>query len=105
MTDDIFIRSSVDPLKPLTGIEPKKAEGDKSAGGTSFGSVLNDAIQDINKLQNDADTAIAKVQLEDASSIHDAMIALEKAGISFQVMMQVRNKILDAYQEVMRMQV
>jgi len=105
MTDDIFIRSSVDQLKPLAGIELKKAEGGKATEGTSFGSVLNDAIQDINKLQNDADTAIAKVQLEDASSIHDAMIALEKAGISFQVMMQVRNKILDAYQEVMRMQV
>jgi len=104
MTDDIFIRSSVDPLKPLGGIEPKRTEGDK-AEGTSFGSVLKDAIQDINKLQNDANTAIAKVQLEDAGSIHDAMIALEKAGISFQVMMQVRNKILDAYQEVMRMQV
>ncbi len=105
MTDDILIRSSVEPLKPLTGVEPKKAEGDKTDEGVSFGSVLKDAIMDINKLQNDADKAIAKVQLEDAGSIHDAMIALEKAGISFQVMMQVRNKILDAYQEVMRMQV
>jgi len=105
MTDDFLIRSSVDSLKPLTGIEPKKAQGDQSAEGVSFGSVLKDAITDINKLQNDADKAIAKVQLEDAGSIHDAMIALEKAGISFQVMMQVRNKILDAYQEVMRMSV
>lgn len=105
MTDDFLIRSSVDPLKPLTGIEPKKAQGDQSSEGVSFGSVLKDAITDINKLQNDADKAIAKVQLEDAGSIHDAMIALEKAGISFQVMMQVRNKILDAYQEVMRMSV
>ena len=105
MTDDIFIRSSVEPLKPLTGIEPQKSDGDKALEGNSFGSVLKDAIMDINNLQNDADKAIANVQLEDAGSIHDAMIALEKAGISFQVMMQVRNKILDAYQEVMRMQV
>jgi len=91
-------------LKP-TIITPEKSDGEKQAGGNSFGSVLKDAIQDINKLQSDADKTIAKVQLEDASSIHEAMIALEKAGISFQVMMQVRNKILDAYQEVMRMQV
>jgi len=105
MTDDFLIRSSVDPLKPITGIAPKKADGDKSSEGVSFGNVLKDAIMDINKLQNDADNAIAKVQLEDAGSIHGAMIALEKAGISFQVMMQVRNKILDAYQEVMRMSV
>ena len=105
MTEDIFIRSSVEQLKPLTGIEPKKAEGDKTPEGASFGDVLKGAIMDINNLQNDADKAIANVQMEDAGSIHDAMIALEKAGISFQVMMQVRNKILDAYQEVMRMQV
>jgi len=105
MTDDIFIRSSVESLKPLSGIEPKKLDGDKKTDGNSFGAVLKDAIMDINSLQNDADKAIANVQLEDAGSIHDAMIALEKAGISFQVMMQVRNKILDAYQEVMRMQV
>lgn len=105
MTDDIFIRSSIESLKPLTGIEPQKPDSTKAGEGTSFGSVLKDAITDINKLQNDADKAIATVQLEDASSVHDAMIALEKAGISFQVMMQVRNKILDAYQEVMRMSV
>jgi len=91
-------------LKPA-GITPEKSDSEKQAGGGSFGTVLKDAISDINKLQNDADKTIAKVQLEDAGSIHEAMIALEKAGISFQVMMQVRNKILDAYQEVMRMQV
>ncbi len=91
-------------LKPA-GIEPKQPEDSNKVVGNSFGSVLKDAIMDINKLQTDADKAIAKVQLEDAGSIHEAMIALEKAGISFQVMMQVRTKILDAYQEIMRMQV
>lgn len=104
MTDDLLIRSSIEALKPLTGIEPQKPDGAKPEE-TSFGSILKDAITDINKLQNDADKAIATVQLEDASSVHEAMIALEKAGVSFQVMMQVRNKILDAYQEVMRMSV
>jgi len=91
-------------LKPAA-IEPKAPEVGNQVGGNAFGSVLKDAIMDISKLQTDADKAIANVQLQDAGSIHDAMIALEKAGISFQVMMQVRNKILDAYQEVMRMQV
>ena len=102
MTTDMFIRNQLEALKPISGVEPQKPG---AAGGPSFGTVLKDAISDINKLQNDADQAIARVQLEDAGSIHEAMIALEKAGISFQVMMQVRNKILDAYQEVMRMQV
>ncbi len=105
MTDDILIRSHIDSLRPLTALEPKSAQGDNAPEGISFGSVLKDAITDISKLQNDADKAIANVQLEDAGSIHEAMIALEKAGISFQVMMQVRNKILDAYHEVMRMSI
>lgn len=102
---DMFIHNQLESLKPISGVEPQKPDAVGSPGGPSFGSVLKDAISDISKLQNDADQAIAKVQLEDAGSIHEAMIALEKAGISFQVMMQVRNKILDAYQEVMRMQV
>jgi flagellar hook-basal body complex protein FliE len=98
---EVTIHGGINP----TGITPAKPDSEKQSGGSQFGSVLKDAILDINKLQNDADKSIAKVQLEDAGSIHEAMIALEKAGISFQVMMQVRNKILDAYQEVMRMQV
>jgi flagellar hook-basal body complex protein FliE len=98
---DVSIHGGIKPVS----ITPEKPDSEKQAGGGQFGTVLKDAISDINKLQNDADKAIAKVQLEDAGSIHEAMIALEKAGVSFQVMMQVRNKILDAYQEVMRMQV
>jgi flagellar hook-basal body complex protein FliE len=98
---EVSIHGGLNP----SGTTPAKPDSETQAGGSSFGSVLKDTISDINKLQNDADKTIAKVQLEDAGSIHEAMIALEKAGISFQVMMQVRNKILDAYQEVMRMQV
>jgi len=71
----------------------------------SFSNVLKDKIGEINKLQLDADAAIAKVELSDSGSIHEAMIAMEKASISFKTMLQVRNKILEAYQEVMRMQV
>lgn len=96
---------TVQGVKIPAAIEPRQPEDGKQADGVTFGAVLKNAIMDINKLQTDADKSIAKVQLEDVGSIHDAMIALEKAGISFQVMMQVRNKILDAYQEVMRMQV
>jgi flagellar hook-basal body complex protein FliE len=72
---------------------------------TPFGTVLKGMIGDINSLQHQADQAIAKVQLGNTGSIHEAMIALEKADISFRTMMQVRNKILEAYQEIMRMQV
>jgi flagellar hook-basal body complex protein FliE len=99
---DMIIRGG-DLLPP--SLPAEKTAGGKEGGAKSFGNVLKDIMQDINKLQVNADEAIAKVQLDNTGSIHEAMIALEKADLSFRTMMQVRNKILDAYQEVMRMSV
>ncbi len=99
---DMIIRGG-DLLPP--GFEMIKTTDDKQAGAKDFSQILNDAVQDINQLQKNADEAIANVQMDNTASVHEALIALEKAGISFRAMMQVRNKILDAYQEVMRMQV
>ena len=83
----------------------QKESNTATEGKVSFADVLKNKVQEINELQLDADNAISRVELEDSGSIHEAMIALEKASISFRTMMQVRNKILEAYQEVMRMQV
>ena len=99
---DMIVRSG-DLMPPLPSAE--KTAGKKDAGGQSFGTVLQGMMKDINTLQLDADKAIAKVQLNDTGSIHEAMIALQKADLSFRTMMQIRNKIVDAYQEIMRMQV
>jgi len=99
---DILIKSG-DLIPP--GLNSTKPIGENQTGEKGFSHVLKDAIADINKLQTNADEAIAKVQMDNTASIHEAMIALEQANISFRAMMQVRNKILDAYQEVMRTQV
>jgi len=92
-----------DLMPPISEIQTESGKVKENNG--SFGKALEDKIKEINKLQLDADSAIAKVELSDSGSIHEAMIALEKASISFKTMLQVRNKILEAYQEVMRMQV
>ncbi|MBW2644631.1 MAG: flagellar hook-basal body complex protein FliE [Deltaproteobacteria bacterium] len=92
-----------DLMPPISDIQREGGKVREDDG--SFGKVLKSKIEEINKLQLDADSAIAKVELSDSGSIHEAMIALEKASISFKTMLQVRNKILEAYQEVMRMQV
>ncbi|MCK4469565.1 MAG: flagellar hook-basal body complex protein FliE [Desulfobacterales bacterium] len=99
--NDMLIRGDLMPPISDTPGESGKAGGNEG----SFSKFLKDKIGEINKLQLDADDTIAKVELSDSGSIHEAMIALEKANISFRTMMQVRNKILEAYQEVMRMQV
>ena len=100
--NNMLIRGG-DLLPPSLNIP--KPDVELPTAGKPFSSVLKDAITDINKLQTNADEAIAQVQLGNTASIHEAMIALEKAGLSFRAMMQVRNKIMDAYQEVMRIQV
>lgn len=99
---DILIRGG-DLLPPSLHTPKSTVEVQNEA--KPFSSVLKDAIADINKLQVNADETIAKVQLGNTASIHEAVIALEKADISFRAMMQVRNKIMDAYQEIMRIQV
>lgn len=99
---DIIIRGG-DLLPP--GLSSPKAPEEGQVKDKAFSSVLKGAIEDINKLQNNADQAIAKLEVDNTTSIHEAVIALEKADVSFRAMMQVRNKIIDAYQEVMRMPV
>lgn len=72
-------------------VNTPKPDVEGQGQGKSFSSVLKDTISDINKLQINADEAISKVQLDNTASIHEAMVALEKADISFRAMMQVRN--------------
>lgn len=71
----------------------------------SFSVFLKESIEKVNLLEKEAkqyDLKIAAGQLE---NIHEAMIATQKADISLQLTMQIRNKILDAYREIMRMQI
>lgn len=77
-----------------------------SAGGKeSFADVLKSSIEKVNGLQNEADQATQDLLVGKDTNIHQVMIAMEKADLSFQMMMQVRNKIVNAYEEMMRMQV
>ena len=59
----------------------------------------------MNDLQQKADQAIQQLVGEGKGDLQETMIALEKADVSFRLMMQIRNKVLEAYQEIMRMQV
>jgi len=76
-----------------------------SGGKESFADVLKSSIEKVNGLQNEADQATQDLLVGKDTNIHQVMIAMEKADLSFQMMMQVRNKIVNAYEEMMRMQV
>ena len=77
----------------------------KEKSGTAFGDILKDAISTVNELQKQSDQEIQKFMTGESQDVHNAVMAMQKADLSFQMMMQVRNKIVQAYQEIMRMQV
>lgn len=96
--NDITIQDSIQAKLPLTaGIGQSKEEQ-----GGSFFDTLNDALNEVNKLHEEADRAVVELSSGKEVDIHNTMIALEKAEISFQLMMQVRNKIVTAYETIMR---
>lgn len=74
-----------------------------AAGG--FGDTLKTAISQVNAAQVDADRAVEQLHAGEAKNLHEVMISMEKADISLRLMVQMRNKAVEAYQEIMRMQV
>lgn len=81
-------------------------EGQRKAGSAGgFSDALFKAVAEVNSLHQDADKRILNVQAGRSDNLHEAIIALEKADVSFRTMLTVRNKLIEAYQEIMRMQV
>lgn len=70
-----------------------------------FNNYLKEALGEVNHLQQQADQAIQQLAAEGKGDLQETIIALEKADVSFKLMMQIRNKVLEAYQEILRMQV
>jgi len=80
-------------------------ESEKTAqkGSAGFGQVIKGEINRVNRLESDADRSIVDL-LQGKAGIHETMIALQKADISMRLLLTIRNKVIDAYKEIMRMQ-
>jgi flagellar hook-basal body complex protein FliE len=74
-----------------------------SAGGSDFVQTLQETMQKVEGLQTEAEKQVAGMLNGQGVDVHSALIAAEKADLSFQLMMQVRNKIVDAYQQISQM--
>lgn len=105
------------PIDPLQNTTLGIRAGDVSAaqmrppvsraaeGGKSFKEVLADAVTEVQRLQNDADTTIKQLVSGEITDVAEAMVAVQRADVSFQTMMTVRNRVMTAYDEIMRMQI
>jgi flagellar hook-basal body complex protein FliE len=83
---------------------PAPTDEGKSVGPGSFAETLGNALQKVDNIQMDADAQAEKVALG-GGNLHEMSLALEKADVSMRLAMKVRNKLIDAYQEIMRMNV
>jgi flagellar hook-basal body complex protein FliE len=75
-----------------------------SVNGPAFGAELGQAVEALDRLQGEADLEVAKVA-QGGGNLHEMAIALEKADIGLRLATKVRNKVVEAYQEIMRMSV
>lgn len=86
-------------------IGPDAAQKQKeSQPAASFGHMLAQSLNEVNRLHMAADEAVENLAAGKQKNIHETMIAMEKANVAFELLMQVRNKIISAYETIMRMQ-
>ncbi|QGG48166.1 flagellar hook-basal body complex protein FliE [Heliorestis convoluta] len=77
----------------------------EAVGGKSFSAFLKDSIDSVNQLHSESSRQTKALVSGQTENIHEVMIAAEKASIATSMTLQVRNKVMEAYQEIMRMQV
>ena len=112
MMNDIFNKHDMKKWTSSADLEGaidfKDFEGTKlspTEKSKSFSELLAGQVMDVNNLQKEADVAIQKLVSGKSKNLHETMLAVEKAEIAFKTMNQIRNKVIEAYREVMRMQV
>jgi flagellar hook-basal body complex protein FliE len=91
------------PVNPVKAMGVSNIQADTPE--KSFRQILSTALEDVNKLQLSAQQGSANLAAGKIQDVSEVVIATEKATIALQLTMQVRNKVVDAYQEIMRMQV
>lgn len=87
------------------GISAPGLEGGNIEGGKTFGDFLQDSLSKVNSLQQEANVAMEKLASGESQNLHETLLAVEKAEVSFKMMNQVRTKVIDAYREIMKMQI
>ena len=96
---------SISPLGGLEGLVPSQPATGRAAGGASFKDLLIDSIKQVNDMQLQADQAMNRLATGETDNVAEVMTAVEKADLAFQLLMQIRNKLVDAYQEIRQMRI
>jgi flagellar hook-basal body complex protein FliE len=99
MLTQTIVPISLQRLEPIVKNEPEKADAQNS-----FGQFLRDALTEVNRVQQESAELDKQLAAGTLENVHQAMIATEKATLALEATIQVRNKVIEAYQEIMRTQ-
>lgn len=98
--------ASINPIGPAGGVDGSGRAGKAQPAGEkypSFKETLSGVLEDVNTMQNKAGESIEKMAAGEITDVHQVMSSVREADVAFNMMMEIRNKVMDAYQEVMRM--
>ena len=98
------IRPPLDLAQVKETFAPKTSAGVPPAGG-GFGDIFNNLVTDVEQRQAKASEVTRSVLMGDNPNLHQSVIAMQEASLSFGLMVEVRNKVVESYQELMRMPV
>src|SRR5690625_392129 len=76
-----------------------------NSSSVNFGDVLKNVLNNVNKIENESDFKTAQLALGKDIELHDVMISAQKAAVTIETTVQIQQKVIDAYNEIMRMQV
>lgn len=97
--------SAVQPLASAEALEPMAAgAAPRLSSGKAFQSALETAIESVQASQEDASRAVGALMEGKGGELHSALLSTQRAELQFQLFLQLRNKVVNAYQEVMRVQ-
>jgi flagellar hook-basal body complex protein FliE len=93
--------NGIEQTSPERGVETEESLNNQQ----SFGDVLSDAINSVDQTMKNSDTKVQEFVAGETNNVHDVMISMQRAKLSFDLMVEVRNKVVETYQDVSRMQI
>ena len=92
-------------INPVGGANAGAQPVDKAASGKSFMDVMLDSLNEVNRLQTEADQGVQQLLTGETDNVAEVFAAANKAGIAFDLLMEIRNKLIDAYRDIQQIRV
>lgn len=105
MTDALNSLNALNPLQPIQPGPGSSTAGASGASGKDFKQYLMESLQQVNQLQQEADAKVDGLLTGQSDNVVEVFSAVRKADVAFSLLMEMRNKMMDAYQEIQQMRI